>query len=156
MEPKTGPELANCTYSVNTSPSPSPSWSTNLCHLITTSSIVGRLLGSCCQQLSRNFHISLVSPACRASPGIFGLSPSETRRATDSFLSSANGTLPVKTSTASIAKENTSPGFVSVIGVPLHPREGLMISGASHLEVPTACGVAIMVKLGWVLKDANP
>jgi len=40
----------------------SPLFSTNFSHLLTTSSIVGRFLGFCCQQLSRRFHISAVSP----------------------------------------------------------------------------------------------
>ena len=35
---------------------------TNFCHLLTTSSMLGRFLGFCCQQFSRSFHISLVSP----------------------------------------------------------------------------------------------
>ena len=48
-----------CTHSK--APSLSP-LSINPCHFLTTSFIPGRLLGFCCQQLSRSIHMSLVSP----------------------------------------------------------------------------------------------
>lgn len=137
-------------------PLPSFSRSTNFRHFLTTSSIVGRFLGSCCQQVSRSFHISVVRPTARAFLGFSGLPPREIRNTTASFLSSSNGTLPVKTSTASIANENTSAALDSVTGIALPLREGVMISGASHLETPTAPGVAATVKLGSELMGANP
>ena len=43
-------------------PSVSSLFPRNFCHLLTTSSILGRFLGFCCQQLSRSLHISPVSP----------------------------------------------------------------------------------------------
>ena len=131
-------------------------WSTNFCHLFTTSSMVGRFLGSCCQQRSRSFHISPVSPTSRAFPGISGLSPCSTREAAVVAVCLSNGTLPVKISTANIAKANTSAGFDSITGTPPPPQRGLMISGANHLEVPTAPGVAATKNLGSELMGANP
>ena len=53
--------LLTCTHSVGVM-SPSLLRPTNSRHLFTTSPIVGRSLGLCCQQLSRSFHISCVSP----------------------------------------------------------------------------------------------
>ena len=130
--------------------------STNLSHSLTTTFIVGRLLGFCFQQLSRNFHISTVNPTSPAFCGISGLPPDRISGTTLSFSFPANGISPVKTSTANIAKANTSAGFDSSGGVVPHLREGSIISGASHLEVPTAPGVAVMVKLGLELMGANP
>jgi len=145
---------ANFTHSVGIPPLLLSS--TNFPHFLTTSSIVGRFLGSVCQQLSMSFHISLVSPTAWAFAGISGLSPSKIVDATTSFSSSSNGTLPVKTSTASIAKENTSAGFDSTASALLFLGRGRMISGASHLEVPRVSGVAATVKPGPELMGASP
>ena len=144
-----------CTHLIT--PLLSPLFSTNFSHLLTTSSMVGRLLGFCCQQLSRRFHISSVSPTARAFSGISGRPPREMRSTTASFFCSSNGILPVNTSTANIPKANTSAGFDSITGMLLLPlRAGVMISGASHLEVPIAPGVAATVKLGSEFMGANP
>ena len=129
---------------------------TNFCHLLTTSSIVGRLSGSCCQHLWRSFHISSVSPTAWASLGISGLLPRNIEATTASFFCLSNGILPVNTSTANIAKANTSAGFDSITGTLLPLRGGSIISGAAHLEDPTAPGVAPAVKLGPELMGASP
>ena len=129
---------------------------TNFSHLLTTSSIVGRFFGSCRQQPSRRFQISAVRPIAWAFPGISGLPPCEMRSATSSFSCPSNGILPVKTSTASIAKANTSSALDSTTGMALPLRAGDMISGASHLEVPTDPGVVATVKLGSELMSASP
>ena len=143
-----------CTHSIK--PLSPLLFSTNFCHLLTTSSIVGRFLGLCCQQLSKSFHISSVSPTARAFSGISGRPPREIRSTTASFFCSSNGILPVNTSTANIPKANTSAAFDSITGMLLPLRTGVMISGASHLEVPTAPGVAATVKLGSELIGASP
>ena len=91
---------------------------TNFRHITTTSSIAGLFLGSSCQHVSRSFHISYVSPISRALPGISGLAPRRIRSNTVPFFCSSNGFLPVKTSTATIAKEYTSPDFDSITGTP--------------------------------------
>ena len=77
------------------------------------------------------------------------------RRITDVGVCSSKGILPVKTSTANIPKANTSAAFDSVTMLFLL-WAGVMISGASHLEVPTVPGAAATVKLGSELMGANP
>ena len=130
---------------------------TNFRHILTTSSIAGLLLGSSCQHVSRSFHISHVSPNSRAPFGFSGLAPRRIRCTTVPFFCSSNGFLPVKTSTATIAKEYTSPGFDSVTGTPSPLREDFMISGANHLETSlTAYAVAATVKPGCEWTGANP
>ena len=144
----------DCTHlgnAVTSSSSP-----TNFPHLLTISSIVGRVLGSCCQQLSMSCHTSTVRPIAWEFRGISGLPPCEMRCATSSFFCPSNGILPVKTSAANIPKANTSAALDSTAIMALPLRAGGMISGASHLEVPTDPGVAATVKLGSELMGASP
>ena len=61
----------------------------------------------------------------------------------------------MNTSIANIPKANTSAAFDSITGIPTI-RGGSMISGASHLEVPTAPGIAATVKLGSEFMGASP
>ena len=128
----------------------------DLCHPLATSPTPGRFFGVCCQQLSRIPHNSSVSPTSRAFTGFAGLPPCDMRSTTASFFCSSNGILPVNTSIASIAKANMSAGFDSMIGIAAPLRVGVMISGANHLEVPTAPGVAATVKLGSEFMGASP
>ena len=98
----------------------------------------------------------LVSPTSCAFSGISGRPPWQIRTTTASFFCPPNGMLPVNTSTANIAKANTSAAFDSITNRPVPFRGGIVISGASHLEPPTLPGVAATVKLGSELISANP
>ena len=129
---------------------------TNLRHFSTTSCIFGRFFGFCCQQLLSTFHISTVSPSAPAFRGISGLPPREMRSTTGSFFFSPNGTLPVNTSTASIAKAKTSAAFDSSTGTVPRLRGGVIISGAGHTDAPTSPDATATVKLGSKLMGANP
>ena len=67
-----------------------------------------------------------------------------------------NGILPVKTSTASIANAKTSAGLDPVVdSVPASLGKS-KISGARHREVPTAPGVAVIVKVGFEMMGPRP
>ena len=49
-----------------------------------------------------------------------------------------------------------SPRFDSITGLTFPLMTGFMNSGGDHLEVPTAPGVAAMVKVGSELMGASP
>ena len=121
-------------------------------HVLTTSSMVGRLAGSADQHFSMNFHISVVRPSFSAACGLGGLFPWAIWMTTVSFLMFPKGTVPVNTSTASIANAKTSARLDAPTGVP----GGAMISGASHRDVPTTPVVAATVKAGSEMIESRP
>ena len=75
---------------------------------------------------------------------------------TDPLVMFANGTLPVKTSTTSIANAKTSPNFDAVICLESVFLGGSMISGASHRGDPAVPGVAAIVKVGFEMMGVRP
>ena len=123
---------------------------TNPSHVLTTSSIVGRLLGFADQHFSINFHISVVRPSCSAVGGLTGRFPSRIRTTTAPFVISGNGTLPEKTSKASIANAKTSAGLDAAF------CSGPMISGANHRGEPATPGVAAVAKTGFEVIGVRP
>lgn len=122
-------------------------------NVLTTTSAVGRCEGHLCQHLWRRPHKWTVSPTSSALCGNSGLPPFKIQRAALESLYPSNGGSPVKTSMANIPKAKMSAGPDSTT-MSVVPRGGMMISGANHLEFPTAGEAA--VRLGLALMGANP
>lgn len=72
------------------------------------------------------------------------------------FVIFANGILPVKTSTVSIANAKTSPDFDAVVCLEVPFFGGSTISGASHRGDPAVPGVAAIVKVGFEVMGVRP
>ena len=129
---------------------------TNPSQALTTWSILGRLFGFWFQHFSMNFHISKVRPSCSAASGLSGLFPPTICGRTRPLFMFQKGTLPVNTSTASIANAKTSADLDAVNGLEPAPVGGSMISGASHREDPTTPWVATTVKAGFEMMGLRP
>ena len=128
---------------------------TNPSQILTTSSMIGRLLGLADQHCSMNFHISALSPSCSASRGFAGLFPLAIWMTTDSSFVPSNGTPPLNTSTASIANAKMSAHLDVSVGSELGLGRS-MISGASQREDPATSGVVAIVKIGFEMMGMRP
>ena len=117
--------------------------------------MVGCFLGLADQHFLMNFHISALSPSCSAAGGLIGLFPLAIWTITDSFSMPPNGTLPLNTSTASIANAKTSADLDAAVGLELGSGEP-MIFGASQRENPATPGIAAVVKIGFGMVGMRP
>ena len=129
---------------------------TNPSRVLTTSSTVGRLIGSADRHFSMNLHFLVARPSYSAACGLADLFPWLIWMTTVSFLMFPKGMFPVNTSTTSFANAKKSCGLGYRCGFCASFVERVDDLRGEHREVPTTLGVTAIAKVWFEMTEQRP